>query len=159
MTNHLGEPQSLGERLRHVRGQCGLSLDALAGRAEVSKSFLWEVENDRSGISGERLLRVANVLGASLDYLLRGSRVPGTEEPQPAKIPRELGDLAEELHLAYSHTVALLGDRPVSRSAPTGHWPPPHVEARLGAALRGSEAVSGGQTLRRACRGPEPTQE
>ena len=52
--NHMGEPQSLGERLRHVRGQCGLSLEAVAERAEVSKSFLWEVENDRSGISGER---------------------------------------------------------------------------------------------------------
>ena len=53
-------------------------------------------------------MRVANVLGASLDYLLRGSRLPGAEEPQSTKIPRELGELAEELHLAYSHTAALL---------------------------------------------------
>lgn len=104
----MGEPQSVGERLRHVRGQSGLSLEDVAERAEVSKSFLWEVENDRSGISGERLLRVANVLGASLDYLLRGARSPGMVEPQSTEIPRELGALAEELHLTYGQTVALL---------------------------------------------------
>ena len=85
-----------------------MSLEALAERAGVSKSFLWDVENDRSGISGERLLRVANVLGASLDYLLRGERTPGMKEPQSIEIPRELGELAEELHLTYGQTVALL---------------------------------------------------
>ena len=104
----MGEPNSVGERLRHVRGQRGLSLDDVAERAGVSKSFLWEVENDRSGISGERLLRVANVLGASLDYLLRGERPPGMEEPQSTEIPRELGEVAEEFQLTFGQTIALL---------------------------------------------------
>lgn len=102
------EPQSVGERLRFVRGQRGLSLEALAERAGVSKSFLWEVENDKSGISGERLLSVANVLGASLDYLMRGEQTPGMERPKSIEIPRELGELAEELQLTYGQTLALL---------------------------------------------------
>ena len=105
----MAEPQSVGERLRYVREQQGLSLDRLAERAEISKSFLSEVENDKSGISGERLLKVANVLGASLDYLLRGERTPGMEEPQSIEIPRELGELAEDLQLTYGQTIALLG--------------------------------------------------
>ena len=104
----MAEPQSVGERLRYVREQQGLSLDRLAERAELSKSFLSEVENDKSGISGERLLKVANVLGASLDYLLRGERTPGMEGPRSVEIPKELGELAEELLLTYGKTVALL---------------------------------------------------
>lgn len=99
---------SVGRRLRHVREQRGLSLEGLAQRAGLSKSFLWEVENDRSGISGERLLRVANVLGASLDYLLRGEPSAGTEAPDTIEIPRELSELADERHLTYRQTLALL---------------------------------------------------
>ena len=104
----MAEPGTVGERLRHVRTQRGLSLDALANQSGVSKSFLWGVENDKSGISGERLLQVANVLGASLDYLLKGERTPGMEQPRSVEIPRELGELAEERHLTYRQTLALL---------------------------------------------------
>ena len=104
----MAEPQSVGERLRYVREQRGLSLEALAQRAGVSKSFLWEVEHDKSGISGERLLKVANVLSASLDYLLRGQRSPEMDEPESVEIPRELGEFAEEQQLTYGQTLALL---------------------------------------------------
>lgn len=104
----MAEPRSVGERLRYVRTQRGLSIDALAGQSGVSKSFLWGVENDKSGISGERLLQVANVLGASLDYLLRGVQTPGMEQPRAIEIPTELGEFAEERHLTYRQTLALL---------------------------------------------------
>ena len=102
------EPQSVGERLRYVREQQGLSLDRLANKAEISKSFLSGVENNKSGISGENLLKVANALGASLDYLLRGQPTSGTEEPRSVEIPSELGKLAEERQLTYGETLALL---------------------------------------------------
>lgn len=100
---------TVGQRLQYVRTEQGLTLDQLAKRAGLSKSFLWEVEHDNSGISGERLLRVANVLGASLEFLLRGEPVPEEFQPQKIEIPRELGELAEELDLTYSETIAILG--------------------------------------------------
>ena len=53
------ELDTLGQRLNYIRTQMGLTLEALAGRSGLSKSFLWEVEQDRSGISGRRLLQVA----------------------------------------------------------------------------------------------------
>lgn len=99
---------TVGKRLRHVREQRGLTLDQLADRAGVSKSFLWEVEQDKSGISGERLLRVANALGASLDFLLRGEPTPNSYRPPVIEIPRELNELAEELGLTHRQTLALL---------------------------------------------------
>lgn len=99
---------TVGKRLRHIREQRGLTLDQLAERAGVSKSFLWEVEQDKSGISGERLLRVANALGASLDFLLRGEPAPDAYRPPVVEIPRELSELAEELGLTHRQTLALL---------------------------------------------------
>jgi transcriptional regulator with XRE-family HTH domain len=99
---------TVGERLRHLRDYQGLTLEQLAERSGVSKSFLWEVEQDRSGISGERLLRVANALGASVDFLLRGEPAPDSYQPPVVEIPRELSELAEELGLSHRQTLALL---------------------------------------------------
>ena len=99
---------TVGRRLRRIREERGLTLDELAARSAVSKSFLWEVEQDKSGISGERLLRVANALGASLDYLLRGEPVPESYRAPVVEIPGELSELADELGLSHRQTLALL---------------------------------------------------
>jgi len=99
---------TVGERLSHVRNQKGLTLEQLARKAGISKSFLWEVEHDRSNISGDKLLRVANVLGASLDFLLRGEPAPADYRPPTVEIPHALGELAEERSLTYSQTLMLL---------------------------------------------------
>ena len=100
--------ESVGRRINHIRNERGFTLEGLADRAGLSKSFLWEVEQDRSGISCNRLLEVANVLGASVDYLLKGEPVPEEYEPQSIEVPRCLGDIAVELGLEYRQTILLL---------------------------------------------------
>lgn len=104
----MAKMETVGHRLQYVRTSRNLTLEELAERAGVSKSFLWEVEHDRTGISGEKLLRVANVLGASLDFLLRGDPAPPDYHPPSIEIPRELSELAEETGLSYKQTLALL---------------------------------------------------
>jgi transcriptional regulator with XRE-family HTH domain len=100
--------EKVGERIQYVRTKKGLTLDQLAEKAGLSKSFLWEVEHDRSGISGERLLRVANALGASLEFLLRGQPAPENFEPPASiEIPMELSEMAEENGLSYKQTLTL----------------------------------------------------
>jgi transcriptional regulator with XRE-family HTH domain len=94
--------------MRHIREQRGLTLDQLADKARVSKSFLWGVEQDKTGISGERLMRVANVLGASLDFIMRGQPAPESYRPPVIEIPAELSELAEDLLLTHRQTLALL---------------------------------------------------
>lgn len=106
MAQRESQPTNVGGRIRHVRTQRGLTLEQLAEKAEISKSFLWDVEQG-SDISGERLLRVANVLGASLDYLMRGEAV-SEYKPSSVEIPAELHALAEEMGLSYRKTVAVL---------------------------------------------------
>ena len=77
-------------------------------RSGLSKSFIWEVEQDRSGISGRSLLRVADALNASVEYLLRGGSAPKEYEPPSIEVPRSLGELAEEEGLTYRQTMTLL---------------------------------------------------
>lgn len=99
---------SVGERIKYIRTQKKFTLEQLADKAEISKSFLWDVENNRSDIGGEKLLRVANVLGASLDYLLRGEAISESPKRSIIEIPVELNNFAEEKHLSYQQTILLL---------------------------------------------------
>lgn len=100
---------SVGDRIREIREAKKLTQDQLSDKAAMSKGFLSEIENGRRNVSSEYLLRIANVLGASVDYLLRGTTdLPGTGHREPIVIPSELSEAAEMLNLSYTQTVELL---------------------------------------------------
>jgi transcriptional regulator with XRE-family HTH domain len=100
---------SVGDRIREIREAKKLTQDQLAEKAAMSKGFLSEIENGKRNVSSEYLLRIANVLSASVDYLLRGTtEVPGAGNREPIVIPSELSDAAEKLNLSYAQTVELL---------------------------------------------------
>ena len=64
---------SLAKRLRKFRESQDLSLDEVATRAKISKTYLWELEKDTSSQkkpSAEVLLRIANVLSVTIADLL-----------------------------------------------------------------------------------------
>jgi transcriptional regulator with XRE-family HTH domain len=98
---------TVGERIREIREKRGMTQENLAAAAGLSKSFLSEVENDRSNISSQLLLRIANELGASMDYLLDG-KVKEAIEREPVVIPSALSEYAEKMNLTYSETRELL---------------------------------------------------
>ena len=104
----MSELNTVGERINHIRTQKKLTLEVLAKQAGLSKSFLWEVEKGRSGISGTRLLNVADALDASVDYLLRGKTVVREQRPESIEVPKELSDAAEEMGLTHKQTLTLL---------------------------------------------------
>ena len=99
---------TVGQRVNYIRTQMGLTLEALAERAGLSKSFLWEVEQDRSDISGRRLLQLADALNASVEFLLRGGAAPAEYELPSVEVPRSLGELAEEEGLTYRQMMTIL---------------------------------------------------
>ncbi len=66
-------PRSLAERIRTLRTQAGLSLEELATKAGLSKTYLWELEKDEAGVkkpSADVLLRLANALSTTIAELL-----------------------------------------------------------------------------------------
>jgi transcriptional regulator with XRE-family HTH domain len=64
---------SLARRIREAREAAGLTLEELAEQAEVSKTYIWELEKDEAGEkkpSAEILLRIADALSVTLAELL-----------------------------------------------------------------------------------------
>ena len=98
---------TIGERIRNVRERRGMTLDQLVERSGVSKGFISDVENDKRSPNSEYLLKIANALGASVDFLLRGDEHEALVS-EPVVIPAELSRAAEELHLTYVETLELL---------------------------------------------------
>jgi transcriptional regulator with XRE-family HTH domain len=98
---------TIGERIKEVRESLRLTQDDLAAKAGLSKGFVSDVENNKRGISSENLLRIAETLGASLDYLAKGA-ITTAERPRTIEIPLELSMAAEQLNLTYTQTLELL---------------------------------------------------
>lgn len=98
---------STGTRIKEIREKRNLTQEQLAKNAGISKGFLSDVENGKRHIGSQGLLRIANELGASVDYLLAG-KVMETVENEQIIIPQELSQAAEELKLSYRETLDLL---------------------------------------------------
>lgn len=64
----------LGDKLKAHRLKKGLTLDALAAAAKMSKSYLWELENRESlSPSAEKLQAIAGVLGVDMAFFVDDS--------------------------------------------------------------------------------------
>lgn len=98
---------TIGERIKEVRESLRMTQDELAEKTGLSKGFISDLENNKRGISSENLLRIANALGATLDYLARGATTT-IERVKPIQIPHELSIAAEQLNLTYAETLELL---------------------------------------------------
>jgi transcriptional regulator with XRE-family HTH domain len=79
-------PSPLGQKIRRLRKEKGLSLEELAARGDVSKSYLWTLENKESpNPSTEKLLAIARALEVTPEFLLDGTKdVPDSAEQDRA---------------------------------------------------------------------------
>lgn len=100
-------PQTLGQRVTMLRERKKWTQRELAERAGISVTFLSEVENDKRNPSSDVLLRLANALNTSMDYLMKGS-TPNPVPEDPLTIPPELSAAAEDQGWSHRDTVALL---------------------------------------------------
>lgn len=68
---------ALGDKLRRLRKEKGLTLEKLAEASNSSKSYIWELENKPvPRPSADKLAKIAECLGVTIDYLLdEGERV------------------------------------------------------------------------------------
>lgn len=71
ITLNEGEMSTIGEKLRKLRQEKGLSLDELAKITQSSKSYLWELEKGTKNPSAEKLSELAKYFGVTLDYLMK----------------------------------------------------------------------------------------
>jgi transcriptional regulator with XRE-family HTH domain len=69
--------ETLGGSLRHVRETQGITLRALAEKADISPSFLSQIENGQCSPSISSMERIVNVLGMTLgQFFLSANQQP-----------------------------------------------------------------------------------
>lgn len=89
---------SLAARLRKLREDRGMSLDDVATKAKISKTYLWELERDTSGAkkpSADVLIRIANALSTTLADLLSLATV--RVQDQPVELPPSLREFQQRM--------------------------------------------------------------
>ena len=65
---------SLGQKIRALRKEKGLTLEELAKQADSSKGYIWELENKEKGRpSATKIELIAKVLDTTPQYLLNDS--------------------------------------------------------------------------------------
>ena len=84
---------TLGERIVSLRKQHGLSQDSLAEAVGVSRQSVSKWELNASVPDLDKLMRLSEVFGVTLDELVKGASPP---PPEPAAAP---SPTAEELRL------------------------------------------------------------
>lgn len=100
------ERKTLGEIIRELRNQKGLSLSELARQAGISKSHLYQIERGRSAkASGESLLGIAFALGTSIAYLLGAHSV--SKKKEDIKISESLREFARLEQLDEEEVIML----------------------------------------------------
>ena len=99
---------NMGNRIRETREARGMTQDEVVARAGISKSYLSDVENNKRKVGTGYLLKIAQVLGVSLQYLATGEPTNGTFHGGGVTIPRELQEAALRLKLSLAQTLDVL---------------------------------------------------
>ena len=121
---------SLGGRIRDCRERHGWIQRDLAKSAKISVTFLSEVENDRRLPGAGVLLRLANTLGVSLDYLVRGT-VSGARRRRSLVLPMELAEVAKKEGWSVKESSDLVAYREMVVARRTGLGKPTEPERTL----------------------------
>lgn len=61
----------LGKRIREERSKIGLTQEKLAEFADISPAYMGRIERGERNITVKTLVRIANALGTTIDYLLK----------------------------------------------------------------------------------------
>ena len=69
--------REIGKRIRQIREEKEMTREQLATSADITTKFLYEVENGKKGLSAVTLLKIANALSYSCDYILLGIKNGG----------------------------------------------------------------------------------
>ncbi len=89
---------ALADEIRRRRASLGLTLEELAATSGVSKTYLWELENDSGEVkrpSANLLLKIANALKTTIGELLELPTVRINK--QAISIPESLNDFAKRM--------------------------------------------------------------
>lgn len=101
----------LGEKIRTLRKAKGYTLEKLAELSESSKSYIWELENKNPPRpSGEKIAKIAAVLGVTADYLIDQTQTLKVEDAADTAFYRKYRSMPTDTKEKIRRMVDLWGD-------------------------------------------------
>jgi transcriptional regulator with XRE-family HTH domain len=99
----------LGDRIKERRLAHRWSLEDLAERARISKSFLSDLENGKQkNVGVQYLTQIANALGVSAHFLMTGNE---PDQSRRIQMPTSLLNFAKQQQLSVNQMMMLLDAR------------------------------------------------
>ena len=95
--------RNLGNRIRAERQSRGITQEKLAEKADISLNFMSLIENGRN-MSVDTLVKIAQALGVSVDYLLSDS-IPIETDSIVEQIKLSLSDLSDDEKLFFLNMI------------------------------------------------------
>lgn len=95
--------KNLGNRIKAERQSRGITQEKLAEKADISLNFMSLIENGRN-MSVDTLVKIAQALGVSVDYLLSDS-IPVETDSIVEQITLSLNDLSDDEKLFFLNMI------------------------------------------------------
>lgn len=99
---------TVGERIMFLRNSQGYTREYLAKKTDISSKFLYEIEVGKRGFSATTLLKLADALEVSMEYIMTGHGERKCDSELLAKMnqlekykPNTLEAVQELLQIAY----------------------------------------------------------
>lgn len=110
------EPTVFGRRLKKLRTDRGWTQEDLAGKSGVPAAMISHFETGRRGqASADNLVKLANALEATIDYLLGRSEEPQLSSERVSAVLRSLATASEETIDSAADVVRALVERDQQR--------------------------------------------
>jgi len=101
----------LGEKIRRLRKDKGLTLDKLSEVSESSKSYIWELENKNPPRpSADKLAKIAKALDTTIEYLMDEGESVSEEDAADARFYRQYRQMDPTTKEKIRRMVKLWGD-------------------------------------------------
>ncbi len=92
----------IGERIKRLRLERNMTREKLAEEAELSVSFLYEIETGKKSFSAYTLGNLAKALDVNMDYIVYGKM-----EPEAGKNPLQIQKVLTRENLLYIQQMLL----------------------------------------------------
>lgn len=103
--------KELGKRVRIQRKNQNLTQEKLADMADISDSFMGHIERGTRAISLETLVKLANALSVSVEYLLQ-KETPPDHAVFPKKVQRNISKMSDQQRRFFMGVIESLSDNP-----------------------------------------------
>ncbi len=103
----------LGNKIRQLRKDKGMTLEQLAEKTDSSKGYIWELENrETKRPSAEKLQKIADILGVTTVFLLDEDKASPDDEVMKQALFRKLEKMPDDDRKKIMKIIDSWGDDP-----------------------------------------------